>query len=256
MNPLSNDSPVKLYSKLASWFHLLTAPQDYAEEAEIYRRVLVEACTNSPRTLLELGSGGGNTASHLKAHFQLTLTDISSDMLALSKTINPECEHLLGDMCTLRLNRIFDAVLIQDAVSYMTSSDDLLRALETAYVHCKPGGAALFCPDFTRETFRTATDHGGHDGEGRSMRYLEWTWDPDPNDTTYIVDFACLLRDKHGEIQVEYDRHRLGLFSRLEWLHLIEEAGFQAKALPFEHSEANPGDEIFLGYKSYDDLSN
>ncbi len=120
MNPLSNDSPEKLYSKLVSWFHLLTAPQDYAEEAEISQRVLVEACTNPPRTLLELGSGGGNTASHLKAHFQLTLTDISSDMLALSKTINPQSDHLLGHMCTLRLNRIFDTVLIQDAVSYMT----------------------------------------------------------------------------------------------------------------------------------------
>ncbi len=65
----------KLYGDLASWFHLLTAPEDYAEEAEVYRQTLVEACAQPPRTLLELGSGGGNNACHLKAHFEMTLTD-------------------------------------------------------------------------------------------------------------------------------------------------------------------------------------
>ena len=69
-----------------------------------------------PGTLLELGSGGGNNASHLKARFNCTLTDISPDMLALSRTLNPECEHLEGDMRTLRLGRTFDVVFIHDAI--------------------------------------------------------------------------------------------------------------------------------------------
>ena len=34
-----------------------------------------------------------------------------------------------------------------DAVAYMKTEDDLRQAIETAYVHCQPGGAALFaCP--------------------------------------------------------------------------------------------------------------
>ena len=41
-------------------------------------------------------------------------------MLELSRTLNPDCEHLEGDMRTLRLGRTFDAVLIHDAVMYMT----------------------------------------------------------------------------------------------------------------------------------------
>jgi len=60
------DAP-KLYADLAEWWPLLSAPADYAEEAAIYQRLLIDACERTPRTLLELGSGGGNNASHLKA---------------------------------------------------------------------------------------------------------------------------------------------------------------------------------------------
>jgi len=243
-------SSPRLYSDLASWFHLLTAPEDYAEEAEFYRQALLAACPHPPQALLELGSGGGNNASHLKAHFTLTLVDLSPGMLAISRSLNPECEHLPGDMRTVRLGRLFDAVLIHDAIMYMTSEVDLRAAFETAFVHCRPGGAALFVPDHVCETFRPATDHGGHDGERRSMRYLEWTWDPDPDDTTYLVDFAYLLKDENGTLHCEYDRHILGLFPRQTWLRLLAETGFQPRSIPFDHSQSEPGAcEIFLGIK-------
>ena len=42
---MSDGQPL-LYSELAGWFHLLTAPEDYEEEAEIFsvaRRLLTEA---------------------------------------------------------------------------------------------------------------------------------------------------------------------------------------------------------------------
>src|SRR5438128_882682 len=102
----------KLYGELASWFHLLSAPADYAEEAEFARSVLAGASLTPAGTLLELGSGGGNNASHLKSHYKMTLVDLSPGMLDLSRKLNPECEHLPGDMRTLRLGRTFDAVLI------------------------------------------------------------------------------------------------------------------------------------------------
>ena len=161
----------------------MSAPADYEEEAAFYQRTLLDARERSPQTLLELGSGGGNNASHLKARFAMTLVDRSPGMLDVSRALNPECEHVEGDMRTVRLGRQFDCVFVHDAVVYMTTEADLRRAIETAYVHCKPGGAALFWPDHVRENFRPSTDHGGHDGAGRALRYLEWTWDPDPADS-------------------------------------------------------------------------
>ena len=157
-------------------------------------------CSRPParplETLLELGSGGGNNASHLKARFRMTLTDRSPAMLDVSRRLNPECEHVEGDMRTLRLDRRFDAVFVHDAVALHDQRRRRARGRSRRpRVHCEPGGAALFAPDHLRETFQPSTDHGGHDDGVRGLRYLEWTWDPDPSDTTYTVDYAYLLRD-------------------------------------------------------------
>jgi SAM-dependent methyltransferase len=241
-----------MYHELAGWWPLLSAPSEYAEEAEIYRRLLVTAADPPPVTVLELGSGGGNNASHLKAHFELTLVDLSAGMLEVSRELNPGCEHVQGDMRTVRLGRVFDAVFVHDAVNYMTSAEDLLRVMETAFVHCRPGGAALFAPDQLRETFRTGTDYGGHDGDGRAARFLEWSWDPDPLDTTFTVDYAYLLREADGSVRVGHDRHVEGLFPRTTWLGLLAEAGFQARAVPVEHSELAPGSyELFVATRPH-----
>ena len=106
------------------------------------------------REVLELGSGGGHVALHLKQRFAMTLVDLSEDMLAVSRRLNPECEHLQGDMRTVRLGRTFDAVFVHDAVDYMTTEADLRRAIETAFAHCRPGGIAVFVPDRPRRPSR------------------------------------------------------------------------------------------------------
>ena len=115
---------MRLYGDLAPWFHLLTAPEDYAGEAARYRE-LIDAEARNAETLLELGSGGGNNASHLKAHYRCTLSDLSPQMLTLSRALNPECDHVLGDMRTVRLGRAFDVVFVHDAVMYLETEADL-----------------------------------------------------------------------------------------------------------------------------------
>ena len=219
----------KLYAELSTWWPLLSPPDDYLDEANFFHQVLASAGLPPAPTLLELGSGGGNNAVHLKACFaQVTLTDLSPQMLAVSRALNPDCEHLVGDMRTLRLGRSFDVVFIHDAIDYMTTRRDLRLALETAFLHCAPGGLALVAPDYVRETFRPSTDHGGSDGGGaRAMRYLEWTYDPDDTDTTYTVEYAYLLRENDGPAWIEHDRHINGLFPRAEWVRLLREVGFR-----------------------------
>jgi SAM-dependent methyltransferase len=219
---------MKLYSELAPWFHLLTHPSSYVEEADFTARLIDATVDGEARTLLELGSGGGNNASHLKHRFECTLTDISPEMLALSRSLNPECEHLEGDMRTLRLGRTFDAVFVHDAIAYMTTEDDLRAATATAAAHLRPGGAAVFTPDATAETFRPGASTGGHDGEdGRSLRYLEWTHDPRPAASSYDVDFVVMLREEGRPMRVEYEHHTVGVFDESTWHRLIADAGLE-----------------------------
>jgi SAM-dependent methyltransferase len=249
----SGDNPAKdlpdLYGKLANWFQLLTAPQDYAEEAALYHKVMLEASTSPLHAILELGSGGGNNASHLKAHFKMTLVDLSPDMLQISRRLNPECEHIQGDMRNIRLGRQFDAIFIHDAISYLTTEQDLAMAIETAFAHCRPGGVALFVPDYTRETFVPSTNHGGHDAGNRGLRYLSWVYDPDPGDTTYIMDMVYLMKEDKI-VRCQSDRHIMGLFSEGDWRNMINEAGFSVQMVNYKANWSPPmGTHLFLGIR-------
>lgn len=235
----------RLYSALAEWWPLLSPPSEYVEEAEHLLSLAREAAGPPARTMLELGSGGGSLAHHLKRHFRTTLSDLSPGMLAVSAAANPDCEHVLGDMRSLRLGRLFDLVLIHDAICYATDPASVLAALSTAHAHCRPGGTLLVVPDFVRETFEPSHSAGGHDApDGRGLRYLEWTSDPDPSDETYEVNYAFLLRGTDGAVKVEGDRHLEGLFPRAAWLDWLRRVGFAARSV------IDPwGRDIFLGVK-------
>jgi SAM-dependent methyltransferase len=226
----------RLYRELAAWWPLLSAPSEYEEEADLYRARLSEYARRPLSEVLELGSGGGNNASFLKHHFTMTLVDLSKDMLEVSRALNPECEHFAGDMRSVRLGRDFDAVFVHDAIDYMITEDDLAAVFETARAHLRARGIALFVPDYVTATYSPYTDHGGHDGSERSLRYLEWTHELGSDGSSYLVDFAYALREG-DDVRVEHDRHRHGVFPRDVWLRLLREQGFDAKAVPYELSD-------------------
>ena len=155
-------------------------------------------------------------------------------------------------MRTVRLGREFDAVFVHDAVMYMTTEEDLRLAIETAFVHCRPGGAALFAPDHVRETSApapttaattaTGAPPGSWSGPGTPTRSTP----PTPSTTPT----CCASAD--GSVRVEHDRHVEGLFPRATWLRLLAEAGFEARALPVEHSELEPGSyELFVATRPH-----
>lgn len=237
----------RFYDDLAAWWPLISPPEQYEEEAAFIATLLQSPSVPQPE-VLELGSGGGHNALHLKARFDMTLVDLSEGMLDVSRRLNPECEHHCGDMRTLRLGRSFDAVLIHDAIDYMTTPADLRQAVETAYVHCRPLGPAVFVPDRTIETFEESTDHGGTDGpDGRGVRYLEWTWVPDPADTCSVTQYVFLLRDGAGSVEAVHETHHLGLFGQEQWLRLLTEAGFEAQVVTEVTTEDRPPRRIFVG---------
>ena len=237
------------YSELAEWWPLISPPEEYAEEAAFFANLFASAPIPVCE-VLELGSGGGHNAFHLKSSYRMTLTDVSAPMLAVSRRLNPECEHIQGDMRYLRLDRMFDAVFVHDAVAYMTSERELRQVIETAYVHCRPGGVALFVPDDTSESFQAASDCGGYDApDGRGARYLEWSHAPAEGNTESLTEYVFIVRKSDGTVRVFHETHRLGLFSRHLWLRLIDEAGFAAVAMAESTTEDRPPREIFVGTK-------
>ncbi len=238
-----------IYGELVRFYHLLDPLEEHADEAGAYGDVLLRAVPDA-ESLLELGAGAGHGAHYIKSRFgAVTLTDLSEAMLGRSRTLNPDCEHLGGDMRTLRLGRTFDCVLCHDAVAYITTEADLTAVFRTAWEHLRPGGAALFVPDCTKESFvESHEDHAGDDGE-LGLRAISWSYDPDPTDSTHVYDFAFLLREA-DEVKAVHDRHVCGLFPRATWIRLGAAAGFEVdvihRPLPEEYAESPYTDEMFL----------
>jgi SAM-dependent methyltransferase len=233
-----------LYRELVPWYRLVDPPADHLDEATSYQSALERGVSPRPETLLDLGAGAGHNAFHLKRRFHCTLSDISEEMLALSRELNSECEHVIGDMRTLRLGRTFDAVLVHDAVMYMATEEELLAVARTAFAHTRPGGAAVFAPDCVRETFRESTDLIAGEDDGRALRALEWKWDPDPTDDTFVTEYAFLLRDGRS-VKAIHDRHVEGLFARATWFRVLGAAGYAVETFtrPLDSGEF---DEVFL----------
>lgn len=218
----------RLYGELAAWWPLISPPGEYTQEATFLAAALSSTAAIPVHDVLDLGSGGGHVAMHLKHRFTLTLADISDEMLEVSRRLNPQCRHVLGDMRTMRLREQFDAVLTHDAIDYVTSQEDLAMVIATAFAHCRPGGIAVFVPDYVKDDFRPLTGGGGggEDGSGRKATFRERTWDPEPADDWVQAEYEFILREADGTVEVVKETHRLGVFSRETWRQLLVAAGF------------------------------
>lgn len=217
----------RLYDDLATWWPVISPSEGYEEEGVTFASLLSQAADGTIRTVLELGSGGGTLAMHLPSIWDVTLVDRSEAMLAVSRARNPTKVHLEGDMRTLRLGRQFDAVLLHDAVMYLTCREDLSAAMHTLAAHLRPGGAALVVPDVTRETFHETTLLDGGDGlDGRAARLMEWRWDPDPEDDTFLDELILAVRDG-DRVRTVHETHEMGPYSREVYADLLAEAGLE-----------------------------
>lgn len=234
-----------LYNQLAHLWPLLSPPADYRAEARRISTILRRCLARPPRgqrpSLLNLGTGGGHLLSHLKHQFTATAVDLSPAMLDNARRLNPEVEHLQGDMRSIRLDRTFDVVLLHDAIDYMTTPDDVHRALTTAAHHLRPGGVTLFSPAYVAETFvehEAEQDHHHVPGPPRiDLTYFTYVHDPDPSDTCIELVLLLLVR-QDSQLTLHQDRQHLGLFSTQQWLTMLRRVGLTARADPASRAAA------------------
>ena len=206
---------------MAEWWTFLTPPGTYTEEAFCFAQIM-SSVAGPVHTLLELGSGVGGIAECWPDSCEITLLDLSPAMLNESQKRNPDCIHVLGDMRTHRLPQQFDAVLVHDAIMYMTDTAAVCAAIKTAADHLRPGGVLVLVPDVVKEDFQEHAITGGVDDE-RACRILEWHWDPNDADDWYNVEF-CFLYKEGDRVKSLHETHRLGLFHSRDYIRAIQSA--------------------------------
>ena len=151
----------RMYDDFAHLWPLISHHSDYELEAKHWRDALTAELGQGRLRILELGVGGGNNLHHILysncdgrpspyptcngEHMQqdhpahdAAVVDLSINMLASCKMLNPSVRQHIADMQTIRLYETFDAILIHDAVCYLISEDDIRATLAIARDHPLP----------------------------------------------------------------------------------------------------------------------
>jgi cyclopropane fatty-acyl-phospholipid synthase-like methyltransferase len=222
----------RLYDELAWIWPLFSPAEEYEEEVRIIVDRFAELGVHGG-SLLHLGSGGGSIDFHLKRHFRITGVDLSPGMRREAQTINPEVEYVHGDIRSVRLGRFFDAVLVHDAIAYMTSQDELRAAYGTAAAHLRPGGALVAQPEEVRERYIEKESSQWTITRGdTTVTAIELVTDPDPDDTEFLAAYFFLVQEG-DRFSTLSDLHRVGIFPLDDFVSAIRAAGFHAHAGPW-----------------------
>jgi len=238
--PNTPETP-RLYSDLAWLWLLWGGPEAYADYCRQVSRWCREQARIPVRSLLNIACGGGKNVFHLKREHAVTGLDLSPTMLDLARALNPDVAFVQGDMRSFELSRRFDAVLLDDGVAYMASRADLQATFASAWRHLHTGGVMVVTPDETRETFvqnRTLSTpvRGENDLDHVEVVFVENSYDPNPDDDHYEGTMVYLIRER-GELRVETDRHRLGLFSIALWRETLTAVGFEVEETGYREDD-------------------
>lgn len=221
------------YKELAWTVPIITPPGSFSEVIENYCRVIKEHAAIPVQSVLHLASGAGTGDYTLKKHFQVSGVDISPEMIELASKLNPEVVYHLGDMRSIELGEVFDAVIIPDSIGYMLTVDDLQKTLHTVLRHLKPGGVLLLSVQ-TKENFRENNFVFSGSREGVRITVFENNYISAPENNYYEATMLYLIRN-NGELEIVTDRHTCGIFHLAVWRRLFADLKLHATEIGLDH---------------------
>lgn len=235
----------RAYHDLAWTESIVTSPDDYAEQTELFAKVIKENSRIEARTLLHPGCGAGSNDYTFKRHFKVIGVDISKDMLRIATKLNPEVTYICGDMRRIELRECFDAVAIPDSIGHITTVGDLKKTIMIASRHLRPGGVLLIVTHISEEFRENNFVYAGSNGD-IEITIFENNYILKPPGTAYEATVVYLIR-RSGKLEIHSDWCTIGLFSLAIWLSLLNEAGFVVNQMKLEHCY----DRYILGEGKY-----
>ncbi len=219
-------TPFSAYSR---YYDLLYKDKDYAGEVT-YIKALLTRHGVEQGNLLEFGSGTGKHGRLLAQQgYKVHGIERSADMVAQApQDAGFSCQQ--GDICTVQIDRTFDAVLsLFHVLSYQTSNADLIAVCANAARHLAHNGMFIFdfwyspavytqCPSVRVKRIA--------DAQVEITRLAE----PDlhPNKNRVDVNYTIFARDTAtGSMQTVTETHPMRHFSLPEIDLLAQMTGFK-----------------------------
>jgi SAM-dependent methyltransferase len=198
------------------------------------------------RTLLDVACG---TGTHLQAFaaegFDVVGIELSPVMAQAARTKNAGVEVHGDDMRTFRLDRRFDAVVcLFSSIGYMTSLEDLVRAIGNMSEHLAEGGVLLIERWFAPEQWGgglVRAESGWNDD--LAVARVSRSWREGPHS---VFDLHYVIADREGSWEF-VERHRMGLYTEQQY----REAFVRAGCAVVDHvTEVLTGRGLLIGIRS------
>jgi SAM-dependent methyltransferase len=224
MNTISS-----VFNAYSRYYDLLYRDKDYFGEVN-YIQTLLNRQGITKGNLLEFGSGTGRHASLLANRgYHVHGIERSAEMVAQALPVSGFTIEQ-GDICSIQLNRAFDAVLsLFHVISYQITNANLNAVFTRANEHLKPGGLFIF--DFwyspavysQRPSVRVKRMSDDHVGIIRIAEPVIYS-----NENRVDVNYTIFARDLvGGSLETINETHPMRHFSLPEIELLAAKNGFQ-----------------------------
>lgn len=116
-------------------------PEANSETPNMCRRMFARFLTRPPAIILDIGCGTGRDLAALtRDGAEGWGVDASANMIAFARRQYPHLYLQIGDMRSVRLERIFDAILCMGStLMYALANDEIARTLDTFVAHARTG---------------------------------------------------------------------------------------------------------------------
>jgi SAM-dependent methyltransferase len=248
-----------VFGNYSRYYNLLYQDKDYQGEAGFVHD-LIQQHAPGAKSILDLGCGTGRHDILLaEKGYTMTGVDMSPEMIAVARKSGgqsspgnnaPPVFHQ-GDIRSFRFDQKFDVVIsLFHVMSYQTTNDDFVSALQTARAHLKPGGIFIF--DFWYGP-AVLTDRPAvrvkrlEDEKNKILRTAEPFMHPNQN--TVDVGYTVWIKDKNTDKTSEIrETHRMRYWFMPEIEYLLSQTGFSKLHAAEWMSGNGPGFDTFGVY--------
>lgn len=211
-----------MFAKSARFYEALYSWKDYEGEAALLHELIQERSPGA-RTLLDVACGPGKHLEHLRAYYDVEGLELERDFVAMVRQRLPGMHIHHADMRDFDLRKDFDVVTcLFSSIGYMTTVDDLKRAVQTMSEHVNETGLLIVEPWFAPEEFRAGEPWALFvDEPGLKIARMDV---PEVDGRVSTIEFHYLVAGTEG-VEHFSEVHNLGLFTYDDYMDALTRAG-------------------------------